>query len=89
VVLDASVSLRRPGQLGYRVKVFDASLHGCRVELIERPRLEEQLWVKFDGLQALEAEVCWIEGFTAGVNFIQPIHPAVFHRLTSGIGSKP
>jgi len=37
--------------------------------------------VKFDGLQPLEAGVCWIEGFAAGVNFRQPIHPAVFDRL--------
>ncbi len=83
VALDAIVSLRRPGQLNYRVRIFDVSLHGCRVEFVERPRLEERLWVKFDGLQLLEAEVCWIEGFAAGVNFVQPIHPAVFDRLVS------
>lgn len=80
-VLDATVSLRRSGQLNYRVRVFDASLHGCRVEFVERPTLDEQLWVKFDGLQPLEAEVCWIDGFTAGVNFVRPIHPAVFDVL--------
>lgn len=85
IVLDAGVSLRRPGQLGYRVKIFDASLHGCRIEFVERPRLDEQLWVKFDGLQPLEAEVCWVDGFTAGVNFVQPIHPAVFDRLIGGL----
>jgi hypothetical protein len=82
-VLNAEVSLRRPGQLSYRVSVFDASLHGCRVEFVERPSLAEQLWVKFEGLQPLEAEVCWIEGFNAGVRFIQPIHPAVFDRLVA------
>jgi hypothetical protein len=82
-VLDADVSLRRPGQLSYRVTVFDASLHGCRVEFVERPALAEQLWVKFDGLQPLEAEVCWIQGFKAGVKFLQPIHPAVFDRLVA------
>ena len=80
-VLDAEVSLRRPGQLSYRVAVFDASLHGCRIEFVERPALAEHLWVKFDGLQPLEAEVCWVQGFTAGVSFLQPIHPAVFDRL--------
>jgi PilZ domain len=84
VALNASVSLRRSGQLNYRVRIFDASLHGCRVEFVERPSLEEQLWVKFDGLQPLEAEVCWIDGFMAGVNFRQPIHPAVFDRLVAG-----
>lgn len=85
VVLNAQVALRRPGQLGYRVKVFDASLHGCRLEFIERPRLDEQLWVKFDGLQPLEAEVCWVDSFIAGVNFVQPIHSAVFERLIAGM----
>jgi hypothetical protein len=79
--LDATVSLRRPGQLSYRVNVLDASLHGCRVEFVERPNIDEQLWVKFDGLQPLECEVCWVQGFTAGVNFVQPIHPAVFAQL--------
>jgi hypothetical protein len=35
-------------------------------------------------MQAIEAEVCWIDGFTAGVNFVAPIHPAVFDRLVRG-----
>ena len=83
VALDADVSLRRSGQLNYQVRVYDASLHGCRVEFVERPTADEQLWVKFDGLQPLEAEVCWVEGFIAGVNFLQPIHPAVFDRLVT------
>jgi hypothetical protein len=85
IALNASVSLRRSGQLNYRVRIFDASLHGCRVEFVERPKLDEQLWVKFDGLQPLEAEVCWVEGFTAGVRFVQPIHAAVFEHLISGL----
>ena len=87
VALDADVSLRRSGQLNYRVRVYDASLHGCRVEFVERPTVDEQLWVKFDGLQPLEAEVCWVEGFIAGVNFLQPIHPAVFDRLVATLRS--
>lgn len=88
VALNAGVSLRRSGQLNYQVRIFDASLHGCRVEFVERPNVDEQLWVKFDGLQPLEAEVCWVEGFAVGVNFVQPIHPAVFERLVSGLGSR-
>jgi hypothetical protein len=84
-VLEAEVSLRRSKQLSYRVRVFDASLHGCRVEFVERPAIAEQLWVRFDGLQPLEAEVCWIQGFSAGVSFLQPIHPSVFDRLIAGL----
>lgn len=88
VMLDALVSLRRSGQLNYRVRVFNASLHGCLIEFIERPEVDELLWVKFEGMQAIEAEVCWIDGFIAGVNFAAPIHPAVFDQLIARL-SRP
>jgi len=37
--------------------------------------------VKFDGIEAMDAEVCWLEGFTAGLRFVRPMHPAVFDLL--------
>ena len=80
-VLDAEVSLRRTGHHGYRVKVYDASAHGCRIEFVERPNLDERVWVKFEGLDSVEGLVCWVDGFVAGVEFAKPIHPAVFDRL--------
>lgn len=58
VALNASVFLRRSAQLNYQVRIFDASLHGCRVEFVEWPNVNEQIWVKFGGLQPLEADVC-------------------------------
>jgi hypothetical protein len=85
-VLDAEVALRRSGQQGYRVTIHDASPHGCRIELVERPRIDERVWVKFEGLDAVEGLVCWVDGFVAGVEFVQPIHPAVFDRL---VGTMP
>ena len=79
--LSAQVSLRRLGKLNYQVTVYDISPTGCKVELVDQPRLEEHVLVKFNGLEALEAEVCWIEGPTAGLRFERPIHPAVFDLL--------
>ena len=32
-------------------------------------------------LEALDSEVCWMEGFTAGLRFEKSIHPAVFDLL--------
>ncbi len=78
VSLAAEVALRRAGQPNYRVRVFDASPHGCKLEFVERPSLDETVWVKFEGMEALEASVCWVDGFAAGVEFKKPIHPAVF-----------
>lgn len=85
VHLNAEVSLRRSAQMQYRVSVFDASPHGCRVEFIERPRLDERVWVKFDGLEAIEAMVCWVDGFIAGVEFETPMHAAVFASVINRI----
>lgn len=79
--LTAEVSLRRLGKFNYRVRVFDFSREGCKVEIVELPRLEEHVLVRFEGLEALEAEVCWIDGMTAGLRFERTIHPAVFAML--------
>jgi hypothetical protein len=81
--LTGEVILRRTGQPNYRVRAFDASPYGCKLEFVERPRLDELVWVKFDGLEALEASVCWIEGHAVGLEFSRPIHPAVFENLRS------
>ena len=43
--------------------------------------LDEIVWVKFEGLEALEAMVCWVDGFAAGLEFQRPVHPAVFDVL--------
>jgi hypothetical protein len=83
IAIDAEVAMRRTGQPHYRVSVYDISPHGCKLEFVERPRLDERIWVKFEGLEALQALVCWFEGFTAGVEFERAIHPAVFDLLLS------
>lgn len=87
--LSADVSLRRLGQNNYRVTVTDISPDGCKVALVERPRAEEHVLIKFDGLEVLEAEVCWIEGFDAGLRFERPIHPAVFDLLIERLKGLP
>ena len=81
VAVNAEVALRRSSQLNYRVRAYDASPYGCRLEFVERPDIDERVWVKFDGLTAIEGMVCWIDGFVVGIEFTQPIYPAVFEAL--------
>jgi hypothetical protein len=57
-----------------------------RVEFVERPHLDELLWVKFEGLESLEASVCWTDGKAAGLEFTRPIYAAVFQLLLSRLG---
>ena len=77
----AEVGMRRSGIHPFRVHLFDTSRYGCKIEFIERPMVGELVWVKFDGLEALEATVRWVEGHVGGVLFQRPIHEALFSRL--------
>jgi hypothetical protein len=77
----ADATLRRAGQNNYRVHAYDISPRGCRVEFVERPDINERVWVKFEGIEAIEASVRWTANFTAGLQFAQAIHPAVFSML--------
>ena len=80
----AEAGIRRTGVRGYRVRIFDASVEGCKVEFVERPAVGERVWIKFDGLEALEGTVRWVTGHIGGVKFEQPMHEAVFQRLAAG-----
>lgn len=79
--VSAEITLRRTGHVSFRVKIVNISPQGCRAEFVERPKLDELVWVKIDGLQSLEAMVCWVRGFEIELEFERPIHPAVFEML--------
>ena len=81
VELSTTVTLRRMGRTPYQATVFDLSPTGCKVEFVERPRPDEQIWAKFDGLDSIEATVRWVDGYHGGIEFVQAIHPAVFELL--------
>jgi hypothetical protein len=83
---DAAVSLRRFGQPRYRVRLFDLSVHGCRVEFVERPHQAERIWIRLEGLESLEARVRWFDEYTGGAEFARPIHPAVYEALLARLG---
>ena len=81
ILVDAKVLMRKQSHQNHRVRVFDVSSQGCKAEFVERPRSGDHFWIKFDGLEALDAEVCWTEGFLGGLKYVKPIHPAVFDLL--------
>ena len=86
VEIGASVHVRRPGRNSYRVQVFDLSPHGCKIEFVERPRRDDRVLVRFDGLEAVQGQVCWVKDFHGGLRFSAPIHPAVFDLLLARLG---
>ena len=88
--LAAEVTLRRTGRASFRVTVLDISSYGCRLDVVDRPEVNERVWVKFGGLDAIESTVCWVDGFKIGIEYANPMHPAVFDQLLNGFhGSAP
>lgn len=86
VAIDAQVSLRRSGRQQYQCRVFDMTPTGCKVEFIERPKVGDTMWVKFEGLDGLEADVRWVDGYYGGVEYKRPIYSGVFDLLLAKIG---
>ena len=70
-----------PGQGRRLTAIGNRSPSGCSINFVDRPSVGERHWVKFEGMDALEGEVRWVENFNAGLKFIRPIHPAVFELL--------
>jgi hypothetical protein len=68
--------------------VLDLSTDGCKVEFVERPSVGDPVSVKFDGLDTLEARVCWVKGHMAGLMFKNRIHHAVFDLLLRRLKAK-
>jgi PilZ domain-containing protein len=87
VALIGDVSLRAAGRNAYRVRVLDLSTDGCKVEVVDVPRVGDSMRVKFEGLESLEAEVCWVEDHTAGLKFEHQLHPGVLDFLAARLGA--
>lgn len=81
IEVTATVGLRRSTRPNYPARVFDLTRFGCKCEFVERPEIGERLWVKFATLGLMQAKVCWIADSNVGLEFDNPLHPAVFDLL--------
>lgn len=81
IALNAEVLSKQRRGAACKVRVFNASRHGCKIEFVERPRVHDRVLVKFGWVEWLRATVCWTEDFVGGIEFERPIHPAVLSSL--------
>ncbi|WP_169829107.1 PilZ domain-containing protein [Tsuneonella mangrovi] len=68
-------------------EVLDLSLAGCMLDCRTCSlKPGDSLFVRFDGLESLAAEVLWVENGKAGLEFEQLLHETVFERLGVAAG---
>lgn len=81
--LEADVEFRRHKQTHYTISLHDLSASGCRIAAPERLGWGERVWVQLPSLQSLSACVKWTGAWQSGVEFEQPLHPAVFDMMAA------
>lgn len=78
VALSADIDFRRIGDHRHRVHILDFSPHGCRIESPVVVRPDDIIWISLPGIEMMQAQICWVDLWIAGVEFDTPMHEAVF-----------
>lgn len=81
--LAADVEFRRKKQAHYTIDLHDLTPQGCRIGSPEWLGRGEQVWVRLPSLQSLSGSVKWAGAWQSGVEFEQPMHPAVFDMMAA------
>jgi len=75
------IHARRIPGVNFEIPLDNVSPGGCRLEMIEECQVGEDVIARFPELEPMGARVRWTLGMTAGLEFVRPIHPAVFGSL--------
>ena len=76
-----SGTFREHGRGAARVTILNLSPNGCKVDLGDHSRICAQAWMKLPSLGSRFAEIIWQRGQQAGLEFEEPLHPAVASML--------
>lgn len=82
------IATYRRGVLRAKVTLSDLTCRSARIDSMEALKPGILVWITLPGLEARPAVVDWTSGFTAGLRFEAPLHPAVLDAILDGrIGS--
>jgi hypothetical protein len=77
----APVHARRIPGTNFEVPLDNISTGGCRIETLEECEEGDDIIARLPHLEPIGARVRWTIGYAAGLQFVRPIHPAVFSTL--------
>ncbi|VVT01830.1 PilZ domain-containing protein [Erythrobacter sp. EC-HK427] len=64
-----------------KAQIADLTPEGFQVRIFDMPPRGTTLFLRFAGIQMLNAEVCWARADTAGCRFVVPISQYVFDHI--------
>jgi hypothetical protein len=78
----AQGKVRLSANVWLAVTITDITVQGCKIEATNWPTSPGQaIWLKLESLCSLEAEVRWVLPDHVGIEFKEPLHPAVVDHL--------
>lgn len=82
-VINAGAIVRSSSQGQVGGQVIDISENGCKLELdVDRILPAQRLMIKLPSLETRSGVVRWVDDRIIGVEFSQPLHPAVVEHLS-------
>lgn len=79
---DAEVQFRS-GTRRASVRLRDISPLGARIKGVFRVHEGDRFFVRFDGMESIEAKVAWVSEFEFGCEFARPLSPVILEALVS------
>ena len=83
---DIECEIRVGSKAWRKKKLRDLTPEGFQVEFLDMPARGTPVYIRFAGMQMLQAEVCWGKIDTVGCRFITPISPYVFDHIVATYG---
>jgi len=84
-IVDLECELRVGSGNWRKTRIANLTPKGFQVELIDMPTDGTQVYVRFGGMQMLQAEACWSDMGTAGCKFTNPLSPYVFDHIVASL----
>jgi hypothetical protein len=83
--VDIDCEIRIGNRAWRRARLADLTPDGFQVAILDMPARGTPLYIRFAGIQMLQAEVCWARADTAGCRFAAPMSPYVFDHIIASI----
>ena len=84
---NVAAAFRPRGSSRYSVKVDQMSPAGCRIAPAGCLSVGSYAWITFPSIEGWYSRVAWCDGDVAGLDFAQPLHPAVARMIVGRSGS--
>ena len=72
-LINLAAALRQPGSTSASATILNVGYGGCKVRTASRLCVGDEVWIKFDGLEARRSKVVWAADDCLGCEFAVPL----------------